>query len=450
MMFRFFMGGLFALFFVSSSYAVNWDKELQDLVHNKNYARAIAQISGSKIADAYRYATSGNIAGKLIRFSVGGLFWSGALYISTELLNQYINTKLNSSSSSSSLVQVFNNVKVCKTNVNTTSYCPYGFNVNVATSLVISDVSTDITYTSQPCNTAYSDATSIGLSVYSEAGVYLYHTNIGGTSSYHLSKDLVSYIQNNIPSCGSGFYVGSSQYQTPEDVLNDPANYSEIADLITQSPAVFDDNTFVPSVDGGEVSDYEIKVPLGGGYTLVETPSGLQVLTPSGAYVPATKIGDKITFEDGNKKYTYDINSGNLTYVDNSTGEVSQTTEQTSSQTEVQNSDGTTSQIDWGTFTTPTSPDLPKLDTNIDVPEKKSLTDLVNTSFSSIPALNILKTLQIQGSGVCSFNIPFSIGSFSGSGVIDFCQFSNIFSIIGSFILAFAHLFAIYIVFKGD
>lgn len=122
-----------------------------------------------------------------------------------------------------------------------------------------------------------------------------------------------------------------------------------------------------------------------------------------------------------------------------------------SSSSTIQNPDGSTSEIDFGTFNPPASLSIPEFDTSLDIPQKKSLTDLVNTSFSSIPALNILKSLKIEGnSSVCSVNIPFSLGGFSGSGDIDFCQFNDVFNILGSFILAFAHLFAVYIVFKGD
>ena len=94
--------------------------------------------------------------------------------------------------------------------------------------------------------------------------------------------------------------------------------------------------------------------------------------------------------------------------------------------------------------------DLSNFDTTIDnIPDKTSISDIISGFLSNSPVANVFQNARIEAvSGVCSVNVPFSIGGFSRDGSIDFCQFSDILSTVGSFILIGSYILSFYIVFR--
>jgi len=89
------------------------------------------------------------------------------------------------------------------------------------------------------------------------------------------------------------------------------------------------------------------------------------------------------------------------------------------------------------------SPTNSDVDSNIEVPEKKDLSALI---LSAVSELKDRFTFDSScGSGACSF----TVSVFGYSGVIDFCQFSSEFQMIGSIVLAFAYFYAFFIITKG-
>lgn len=88
----------------------------------------------------------------------------------------------------------------------------------------------------------------------------------------------------------------------------------------------------------------------------------------------------------------------------------------------------------------PTNPDL---DTNIDKPEKKDLQGLITSNINSIK--NRFSFDSGCSGGTCSFNIDV----FGHSTVLDFCQFADVFSMIGTIILTFSYFYAFFIITKG-
>lgn len=94
----------------------------------------------------------------------------------------------------------------------------------------------------------------------------------------------------------------------------------------------------------------------------------------------------------------------------------------------------------------PSQPQVPQFDVSLDVPEKKSISDLVRRWLSSIPFIGAFSKISISAGGSCSVAIPVPFSSSSAS--LNFCQYSNVFEIIGGFIFSFASIYAVYIIFK--
>ncbi len=427
------LAGAFALAFLlfSSSYAVDWDVELQKAVKRKEFLRAVGLVSGALAEQSFNRINSGDLSGRLFRFAVRTAFWTGFFYLSAELLHDYIEAKLNSSSNFSSDYP----------------FCVLSISCN-------SLVSTENSYVAVGFSGLGFQAQQGIVGAKFCSGTINFLVNSSSTTQVnfntYIDDAFLSLLQNS--PCPD--FVELSEYNSPADVLNDPSNYVDILNILNNSPSTVDTSE-LPGVEAPPIDDYEYEIELPyPGWKLHERKRKNEepeffVSFPSGSTSPATQITPDVyrfTGEDG-KEYEYNYETGELTNLTD--GEViADETQGTGTITD--ETTGETQQIDFGTFTSPGLPDVPRLDTSIDIPERKSLTDLVNSSFSSIPALNILKQLQITGSGVCSFDVPFSLFSSSGGGVINFCQFNSVFNVLGSFILAFAHLFAIWIVFKGD
>ncbi len=101
------------------------------------------------------------------------------------------------------------------------------------------------------------------------------------------------------------------------------------------------------------------------------------------------------------------------------------------------------------TYIDPGVPAQPEFFVNdVVVPEKKNLRDVLDRWLSTIPFLTFFSDLGIAGTGNCSINVPFSFNGASGMGVLDFCQYSELFDIIGSIIVSFSGIYAVYIIFK--
>ncbi|MBX0313130.1 MAG: hypothetical protein JHC31_15470 [Sulfurihydrogenibium sp.] len=89
----------------------------------------------------------------------------------------------------------------------------------------------------------------------------------------------------------------------------------------------------------------------------------------------------------------------------------------------------------------PTNPDL---DTDIKAPEKKDLKGLILSQISTIKAKFSFDN-SCSG-GACSFNVDI----FGHTAIIDFCQFADLFSEIGTIILVFSYFYAFFIVVRGN
>lgn len=89
----------------------------------------------------------------------------------------------------------------------------------------------------------------------------------------------------------------------------------------------------------------------------------------------------------------------------------------------------------------PTDKDL---DTKIDVPEKKDLKTLITSNIDAIK--NRFSFDSGCSGGVCSF----SVDVFGHSATIDFCQFADLFSTIGTVILVFSYFYAFFIITRGN
>jgi hypothetical protein len=83
------------------------------------------------------------------------------------------------------------------------------------------------------------------------------------------------------------------------------------------------------------------------------------------------------------------------------------------------------------------------LDTNIDTPQKKDIKELIISNIEAIK--NKFFFDNNCSGGTCSF----SIDVFGQTATVDFCQFADLFSVIGSIILVFAYFYAFFIVMKG-
>lgn len=375
-----FLGGLLlSLFLFSFSGATDWDKALTKLVSEKTKIDVIKYISARDIANAYRDWKSGSWTGKLFKFGIRTTLWTGFFYLSSELLLNWLDQQI----SSKSLIQ--SSISMCLVSDNSTSVISPGYYVNNVRykAFVSSDGIVSYYYGT------FSSYVDANLHIRLQNGIDIFPS---GKMTPDLYNQFVS-----IPSCPN--------YSLPVSdvlsVLQDPANYPTIQDLIDQSPAT--------------VSPREI--PNSDAYPLSSSPN------------------DQIKVTQKNDDGTQTVATPNDTTIEQDPDYDP-------------NNPPAPSQEDYS-FSAP-DVSVPDLDTNIDIPEKKSISNLISNAISNIPALNILKQVKIQGSGSCSFNIPVSLGNASSSGTLDFCQFADVFSIIGGFILAFAHLYAIMIVFKGD
>ncbi len=140
-------------------------------------------------------------------------------------------------------------------------------------------------------------------------------------------------------------------------------------------------------------------------------PAGNDPLDPA-LDIPTTS-GDSVTIEDTN------------------TGETS-----------------TETTTDQGTDTKTDQMDIPadnSYNPDIDVPEKQSIPDLISNFIQNSPLMRWIQGASISASsGSCSVSGTF----LNRSIVIDFCPLAPYLNTIGSFILAFAHIYALYIIFR--
>lgn len=90
---------------------------------------------------------------------------------------------------------------------------------------------------------------------------------------------------------------------------------------------------------------------------------------------------------------------------------------------------------------TPTDKDL---DTKIDVPDKKDLKTLILSNIEAIKGKFVFDN-SCSG-GACSF----TVSVFGSNATIDFCQFADLFSMIGTVILVFSYFYAFFIVVRGS
>ena len=391
-----FLGGLLLslLLFSFSEATVDWDKELQKLVSDKVKLDVIKYISARDIANAYDAWKAGSWTGKLFKFGIQSALWTGFIYISSELLMQYIDERLQQASQQSQ-IGYYNGYCWCVSSLSCNSY------------ISDDDDYVAVGFDDAPFTPFYSYVNGISGAPFCYVTYQFWgSSSYTSSTSFYLSDEFYSYVSvhmcpDNVDTSICDESLTVPQTLTALDILEDPSNYVDIANLIDDAPSTAS----------------QIEIPDIEAYPLPPHPS------------------DTYTIKNLNGDGTTTVDDGTGLSIEEDTDTTTDTT------TDTDNEDYTF---------IPPSIDISELDTNIDVPEKKSISDLIQNAISSIPALNILKSVRIEGSGSCSFNIPFSLGGASGSGTIDFCQFASVFSIIGGFILSFAHLYAIFIVFKGD
>jgi hypothetical protein len=153
-------------------------------------------------------------------------------------------------------------------------------------------------------------------------------------------------------------------------------------------------------------------------------------------YLPS---GALITFTD---------DSGNQTQI--TTGDNSNTNFNTGSNTgtytgsNTGSNTGTDNNTNNNTNTDTYTPSDADLDTSVNVPQKKDIATLITSFIQSLK--NKFTFNSSCGSGNCSF----SIDVFGKPATIDFCQFGDAFSMIGTIILTFSYFYAFFIVAKGD
>lgn len=117
--------------------------------------------------------------------------------------------------------------------------------------------------------------------------------------------------------------------------------------------------------------------------------------------------------------------------------------------------------VEGETHSNPTSPDtttdteksqinvdIPdsEYDPSIEIPEEKDVRSLIRQFILSNPLYRLVSSVHVSGSGSCSV----SGAVFNSSFTIDFCRYSDFLSYLGSLILAFSYLYAIYIMFKEE
>ena len=90
-------------------------------------------------------------------------------------------------------------------------------------------------------------------------------------------------------------------------------------------------------------------------------------------------------------------------------------------------------------------PDDNQYDPTIDIPDKKDISALIDTFVNSSPLMRWIQRANISATpGACSVSGTFLNKSF----VLDFCPLAPYLNQIGAFILAFAHIYALYIIFR--
>ncbi len=118
-------------------------------------------------------------------------------------------------------------------------------------------------------------------------------------------------------------------------------------------------------------------------------------------------------------------------------------TGQSTSETVSQDQQGNTqSQTDEGQMSLP---DDNQYDPTIDIPQKRDIPGLIDTFINSSPLMRWIQGANISATaGTCSVSGTFLNKSF----VLDFCPLAPYLNQIGAFILAFAHIYALYIIFR--
>jgi len=399
-MLRFYLAGLLSLLFFSFSGAttVDWDRELQKLVSEKTKIDVLKYISQQDIRRAYEAWRAGSYSGKLLKFFIRTSIWTGFFYLASEQLFQYLQQKVQQLQQSLGQFGYVNGYCYCVT------YLSCSSQVSTSGSYVYTS------FASAPNTPLYSLSQGIPGQQYCYVNFDFWdgNTTLNRNTSGYFESSFLSELQSHI--CPNSYDTSSCSQQSQtqldeltalDQVLSDSANFPEIQNLISQAPAT--------------VSPYEI--PDSDAFPLSSHPNDqIRVVRDNGDGTQTVATPDSTTVEQ-NPAY------------------------------DPQNPPAP-SQEDYS-FSAP-DVSLVDFDTNVDVPERKSISQLLSQKLQSIPILQALKQVKIQGSGSCTFSVPISLPGASGSGTIDFCQFAGVLSTLGSIVLIVAHIFAIYIVFKGD
>lgn len=97
----------------------------------------------------------------------------------------------------------------------------------------------------------------------------------------------------------------------------------------------------------------------------------------------------------------------------------------------------------------PGQPGIPELDTEIDVPEQKNISDLISDWMANAPFLSVITGLQVQAQGgISEFTVPLP-EVLGGTATIDFGEFSDLWAAIGVIIVAISYIYGAMIIFGG-
>ncbi|RUM32535.1 MAG: hypothetical protein DSY42_00695 [Aquifex sp.] len=196
-------------------------------------------------------------------------------------------------------------------------------------------------------------------------------------------------------------------------------------------------------IDGDNIIDVWL---LPDGSTAVDLPVNTDNLSPT----PDTVVIDLPVDASPSDATT---GSSDATTGDTATDFPSDTVSDVPSDTSLPNVDvpSETSPVDTSTYGTSDTitANIPSYDSSFELPEKKDIGSLLDRIISNSPLIKILTTARIETlGGTCRVtgSVPFFNTSINVD--IDFCRITDILSNLGTAILALAHLYALYLIFR--
>lgn len=412
----------------SFSYADNWNIGLKKLVDKQTEVDVIKYMSAQNIKQYY-YAHK-NWRMKALTFGVRSFFWSGLLYLGIEatanLLEQLANAKMQEGGNGDFSVAPG------------TCIAYKGWSSSRCGKNVFNGINADGSVRiKQATNWVCSSLHDMRIRVYDENGSY---------TEIDVSPNPIQYTNYNeqiAPFLCSNGHDGTNNMTFEQALDWVLANkHDEIQNSLNNEPKELLDPSTAQKM-GLYVPPYITGASEGEDNSNAPAPFG--GVTPSngvgyGGSVSSGSGGEqKSTFKAPNGKYFIDGGTGAAPVISDNPEEGSSF----ENQGEVENAPAPKEGED---FVTPPQLQAPEFDTNIDVPEKKDYTNLLEQFISNSPVYHILADTEIKTSGsVCSLNATWK------GHIIKFsmCEFQSSLEAVGALILMFAHIMAIMIIFKN-